>query len=146
MAEDSLIEGTDGSTQPAGRKNVRMMVGGLEREKDDFYPTPLALTLPMLRLEQFEGDVWEAACGDGALSRELAKVCDSVISTDLMYRGFGEGGMDFLKQDRLLAPNIVTNPPFKLGLKFARHALALGARKVVLFNRLLWLEGKGASQ
>jgi hypothetical protein len=129
--------------QVAGRKNVRREVGGFEREKDDFYPTPAALVRPMLAMETFEGTVWECACGDGAISRFFRP--DQVISTDLVSRGYGSSGIDFLKQDELWAPNIVTNPPFKLWLPFARHAQALGAKKVVLFSRLLTLEGRANS-
>ena len=89
----------------------------------------------MLRLEEFDGAIWEPACGDGAMSRELSKVRDKVISTDLIYRGCGEGDVDFLKQDRLLAPNIVTNPPFNLWREFAKHAHRLGACSVRAWPR-----------
>lgn len=132
-------------TQIAGRKNVRKEVGGFEREKDDFYPTPAALVRPMLAMETFEGKVWECACGDGAISRFFP--ADQVVSSDLVYRDYllGDSGIDFLKQTKLWAPNIVTNPPFKLWRAFAEHAHALGARKVVLFSRLLTLEGKANS-
>ncbi len=130
-------------TQVAGRKNVRKEVGGFEREKDDFYPTPAALVRPMLAMEKFEGLVWECACGDGAISRFFGS--DRCVSTDLVDRGYGGSGVNFLAQEKLLAPNIVTNPPFKLWLPFARHAHTLGARKVVLFSRLLTLEGKANS-
>jgi hypothetical protein len=51
--------------------------------------------------------------------------------------------VDFLFEHKLHAPNIVTNPPFKLGEQFARHSLALGARKVAFLLRLTWLEGTG---
>jgi hypothetical protein len=127
----------------AGRKNVRRIVGGFDREKDDFYPTPAALVRPMLAMEAFVGPVWECACGDGAIAREITE--NEVVGTDLVYRGYGEGGIDFLKCADLRAPNIVTNPPFKLWLIFARHAIALGAQKVVLFSRLLTLEGRANS-
>lgn len=45
----------------------------------------------------------------------------------------------------LLAPNIVTNPPFKLWQQFVNQALDLGARKVIMLGRVLNLEGKAAS-
>ncbi len=132
-----------------GRKNVRKEVGGFEREKDDFYPTPAALVRPMLAMEKFEGDVWECACGDGAISRFLGAetAARRVFSTDLVHRGYllSDSGIDFLKQTKLWAPNIVTNPPFKLWRAFAEHAHRLGALKTVLFSRLLTLEGKANS-
>lgn len=147
-AGDGSAQVTAAKSSVAGRRNVRKEVGGFEREKDDFYPTPRALTIPMLTREAFVGDIWESACGDGAIAREFVDLMargDKVISTDLVFRGYGRGGVDFLEQRELLAPNIVTNPPFKLWLRFARHAQQLGAAKVVLFSRLLTLEGKANS-
>ncbi len=66
----------------------------------------------------------------------------SVVATDLVARGFGRGGRDFLQEPRLLAPTIVTNPPFTLWLPFARHALALGCDKLVLLGTCLMKEGR----
>jgi hypothetical protein len=43
-----------------------------------------------MRSERFNGDIWEPACGDGAMSRELAAAGHTVISTDLVDRGYGE--------------------------------------------------------
>lgn len=137
-----------GMPQPTrGRKNVRKLVGGFDREKDDYYPTPAPLTRALLRLERFDGPVWECACGDGAMVREFQAAGHRVIATDLVGRAPMDlrGGRDFLMEQQLLAPEIATNPPFKLWQQFANHALDLGARKVVLIGRLLNLEGKAAS-
>lgn len=122
-----------------------MTITVFDREKDEFYETPPELARPMLGLEQFEGDIWEPACGMGALSRVLSTACETVISTDLVDRGYGVGGVDFLKEQRLRAPNIVTNPPFLLWGAFAKHALKLGARKVVLMHRQTILGNVGTS-
>lgn len=118
-----------------------------EREKDDYYPTPANGTRALLAVERFDGDVWECACGEGDMSRVMEAAGYRVVSTDLIDRGYGEARVDFLMEQRALAPNIVTNPPFKLAEPFARHALRLtegrkGA-KVALLCRLAWLEGKG---
>ena len=37
----------------------------------DFFPTPAWATHALLENEHFEGEVWECACGDGAMSRVL---------------------------------------------------------------------------
>jgi hypothetical protein len=109
------------------------------REKDDFYATPAKCTRALLNVEAFDGAVWEPACGDGAISKALP---GEVISTDLVDRGFGISRRDFLMEQELLAPNVITNPPFKLADEFVLHALHLGARKVAIFMRLAWLEGR----
>lgn len=114
---------------------------GFEREALDFYPTDPRLTRALLSVETFDGGVWEPACGDGAMSKLFKAQGIPTTSTELAKRGYGRGGVDFLKTRRLRRPNIVTNPPFNLWLPFARHALDLKANKVVLLGRLLMLEG-----
>ncbi len=65
----------------------------------EFYPTPPEATRALLSVENFDGDIWEPACGDGAISRELTAAGYNVTSTDLIDRGFGTGGQNFLKSD-----------------------------------------------
>lgn len=112
------------------------------REPDDFYPTWPAATGVLLRHETFDGPIWEPACGDGAMSRVLEAAGYEVVSTDLIDRGYGEGGRDFLMEWSPLAPNIVTNPPFRWAVEFAERALMLTTGKVALFLRLAFLEGQ----
>jgi hypothetical protein len=111
------------------------------RETHDFYPTWPAATRALLAVEDFRGAIWEPACGDGAISRELESAGYEVISTDLIDRGYGEGGRDFLMEWGALAPNIFTNPPFRWAMEFIERALMLTTGKVVMFLRLAFLEG-----
>ncbi|NKC11785.1 MAG: hypothetical protein GKR94_06140 [Gammaproteobacteria bacterium] len=77
-------------------------------------------------MESFDDDIWEPACGNGAISRELAAAGYPVVSTDLVDHGYGTSGHDFLKSPRPLAKHIVTNPPYGthgLGDAFVRRAL-----------------------
>lgn len=120
---------------------ARSVIPSEDREKDDFYPTPVPATLALLRGETFGPRIWEPACGDGAISKVLQAAGHEVVSTDLFDRGFGESRIDFLMEHKLLAPEIVTNPPFKMAEQFVRHALDLGASKVAMMLRLAWLEG-----
>lgn len=111
------------------------------REKDDFYPTPPEATEALLDKEDFHGPIWEPACGDGAISRVLESRGHTVESSDLVERGYGTPRIDFLMEYKSWAPNIVTNPPFKLVAPFMRKALDLSAGKVALLLRLACLEG-----
>lgn len=111
------------------------------REKDDFYPTPPRGTQALLSVEKFCGPIWEPACGDGAISRVLEDAGYKVISTDLVDRGYGTARRDFLMECALAAPNVVTNPPFKLATQFMRHAWSLGAQKMAFLLRLTCIEG-----
>lgn len=123
-------------------KYIMGQVPSAERDRDDFYPTPARATESLLSVEQFEGDIWEPACGDGAISRILEKYGHKVFSTDLIDRGFGIPNRDFLLEYQTFVDNIITNPPFKLAEEFAQHALRCARRKVVLLCRVAWLEGK----
>jgi tRNA G10 N-methylase Trm11 len=83
-----------------------------KRAAFEFYPTPPEATRALLSVEVFEGDIWEPACGDGAISKVLSEAGYQVVSTDLIDRGYGAGGHNFLKSDTPLAKNIITNPPY----------------------------------
>lgn len=125
------------------------------RETHDFYPTWPQATRALCTVERFDGPIWEPACGDGAMVRELERAGHRVIATDLIDRGqeaggWGEGGRDFLMEWQPLAPHIVTNPPFTEAQDFVDRALMLTAPertgsdggKVVMFLRLAFLAGQ----
>jgi len=111
------------------------------REKDDFYPTPPEATLALLSVEKFKGPIWEPACGDGAISKVLETAGYTVVSSDLVDRGYGENRIDFLMEYQSRAPNLITNPPFKLVAPFMQKALGLTTGKVAMLLRLACLEG-----
>jgi hypothetical protein len=90
---------------------------------DGFHPTPPRATRALLTVEKLWGVIWESACGDGAISRVLEAASHEVISTDLVYRGYGRGGHDFLADHGTVADHVVTNPDFKLSRQFVEHAL-----------------------
>lgn len=113
--------------------------GGVMRPDMDFYPTPRRGTEALLSNVSFDGSIWEPACGDGRMSVVLGEKY-SVISTDIFPRAFGTQ-LDFLSSNELLAPNIVTNPPFILAQQFAQHSLDLGCDKLALLCKLAFLEG-----
>lgn len=123
----------------------------LEREKDDFYPTPPEPTRAFLhaeidRLRDF-GTIWEPACGDGAMLREMEAVGLRAIGTDMVDRGCGAEILDFYSFTKNLAPSraIVTNPPFgECGwgngkARWLKHALdTLGVDYMALLMNWGW--------
>lgn len=106
----------------------------------DFFPTPAWATFALIENEKFEGDIWEPACGNGAMSEVLAKTGCPVFSSDLYQRGFGESGIDFLNNDRM-ADNIVTNPPYNSAEGFVASGVSKSRGKFALLLRLAFLEG-----
>lgn len=106
----------------------------------DFFPTPAWATHALIDNEKFQGEIWESACGNGAMSKVLQTTGNPVTSSDLYERGFGEAGIDFLEADRR-ADNIVTNPPYNAAEGFVRNGVRLAQRKFALLLRLAFLEG-----
>lgn len=105
----------------------------LEREPDEFYPTPPEPIRALLhaeidRLRDFDA-VWDASAGDGALVREMESVGLNVVASDLVDRGAGFDIKSFY--DFKVAPSkcSVQNPPFdQCGwgngkARWLRHAL-----------------------
>lgn len=123
-----------------------------EREPNDFYESPRETIDRLLASDDLRPDVgnlvWECACGRGALSVPLQEAGYTTYDTDLIDRGFGIGGTDFLKSERPFSKEkritILTNPPFSKALQFAQHAIDLlqvGERAYFIF-RLSFLEGQ----
>lgn len=115
----------------------------------DFFPTPAWATHALIAHENFQGSIWEPACGDGAMSEVLKLTGKHVISSDLYDRGYGTPGFDFLKgQCSPPAANVVTNPPFRLAEEFVRQALKTISRtgKAAFLLRLAFLEGAGRAK
>lgn len=115
-----------------------------DRENNDYYATdPLAIEL-LLDKEQFSNNIWECACGEGHLSRVLEQRGYHVDSTDLIDRGYGSGGVDFLSSDIKYDGDIITNPPYRYAKEFVEHAIEsiTDGHRVAMFLRLQFLEGK----
>lgn len=116
-----------------------------EREANDYYATdPIAID-KLVAAYKLPLTVWECACGEGHLSERLKELGHVVMSSDLIDRGYGLGGVDFLKQ-----PNcgdckaIVTNPPYKYATEFILHALEILPDDGVcaMFLKTTFLEGQ----
>lgn len=116
-----------------------------ETSKAEFYPTPAWVTYALMQAEDFAGDIWECACGDGAMAEIIKKFNPQILSTDLYDHGYGDGGIDFLTADKM-ATNIITNPPFSLAEDFIKVALTKAKSKVAFLLRLAFLEGRRRHQ
>lgn len=117
-----------------------------ERAQFDYYATDPQAVEMLLALETFAPVIWEPACGEGHISNVLAAHGYEVISTDLIYRGFGEPEpMDFLTETfPEFEGDIITNPPYSAGLEFVERALETVRPdgKVAMFLKVQFLEGK----
>lgn len=117
-----------------------------ERQREDYYATEPAATEWLCRLEKFDGKILEPSCGEGHISEVLKAYGYEVESRDLIDRGYGTGGMDFLAINNLsFDGNIITNPPYRYAREFVEKALQIipDGKKVAMFLKLTFLEGKG---
>jgi len=94
----------------------------------DAYFSPPEATASLLGVEagRLPQCIWEPAAGDGAIVRPLQAAGFSVIASDIVdYSLPGcRVGINYLKAPPMGdARAIVTNPPFKLALRFAEKAL-----------------------
>ena len=125
--------------------------GNEDRHNEDYYATEPRATELLLELEEFNNCILEPACGEGHMSDVLISRGYNVTSYDLIDRGYGKGGIDFLNQGTLFTDrciwggDIVTNPPYKYATEFVLKALDSIAEKhkVAMFLKIQFLESKG---
>ena len=117
-----------------------------KRQQHDYYATDPKATELLLAEERFSPLIWECACGEGHISKVLEKHGFDVMSTDLIYRGFGDPKpLDFLEYSiEDFDGDIITNPPYKYALEFVEKALDCvhDGNKVAMFLKIQFLEGK----
>jgi hypothetical protein len=167
--EPGIVERAIAARLTAGlnpsRANLRAAVGTTsataEERGRNFYETPIEATHALLVLERFEDDIWEPACGKGAISRVLEAAGYDVHLSDIEDRGtIGQHGViqsvvDFMQTKRTAAddgviqmgfegrPDIVTNPPYGAALNaFVAHALRVHKpRKMAMLLNLNFVCG-----
>lgn len=120
-----------------------------ERETNDFYATdPYTLEIFLKALKRdsiiLNRNIWECACGLGHLSKVLEKNNYNVLSTDLIDRKYGVGGVNFLSIQEQYDGDILTNPPYKFAQEFAEHSIDLLKENnyCIMLLKIQFLEGK----
>jgi hypothetical protein len=99
---------------------------GYERRDADAYWTPEWCVDVLLRHFEPFGSIWEPACGIGNICRAIERNGYQVAAaTDLHDWGYGESGVDFLKQTRQRGFAIVTNPPYHISDEFVTKSCNL---------------------
>lgn len=116
------------------------------REENDFYATPPIATEALLKIFNIDKNIpiLEPCCGKGHISKILEKNGFKVISNDLIYRGYGNGGINFLlDKNKEMNYNIITNPPYKYAQQFVEKSMEYvkTGNYVIMFLKLTFLEG-----
>lgn len=119
------------------------------RVANDYYATDPKSTRAILDVLELEGSILEPACGEGHISKVLEEYYPNseITSTDLIDRGYGQGGVDYLTHDYgKKFDNVITNPPFKYMKQFTEKALEMSNDKVLMFGKIQFLESKGRKE
>lgn len=116
-----------------------------ERVTRDYYATPPIAVEELLKACKFSKKILEPCCGEGHISKVLEKHGYKVSSYDLIDRGFGIGGEDYLQRTKKFKGDIITNPPYRQAKEFVEKSLELipKGNKVAMLLKLQFLESKG---
>ena len=118
------------------------------RANNDYYATdPIAVDM-LLELESFNQNILEPCCGEGHISKPLIAHGFNVTSRDLVDRGYGDTGIDFLETTEVFDGDIITNPPYSLAPQFVEKAMQIipDGHKVAMLLKIQFLEGKKRRQ
>jgi len=142
------------------------LAGGSKQKRvdNDYYATdPKSIEL-FLNNHLIQGEsFYEPCCGKGHISKVLEERFPLArhYASDLIVRGFGTGGVDFLsddfdintipfysghKQPKDKVDWIITNPPFSLGREFIDKSLSVTNKGVVMFLKAQFKESKARKQ
>ncbi len=124
-------------------------IEGLAREVE-CYITPEWAVDAILDVELMTDNILDPCCGTGVLARvAMDHGYRFILSIDKYDWGYGDGNMDFLDdpyevdEDKNRTPlTVLMNPPFSKATQFVEKAFAIGARKIICFQRFAWWESE----
>ncbi len=102
----------------------------------------------LLRHERLTGRVWDPCCGAGTIPQACGRAGLLSVGSDIVDRNANYAVADFLGPLAPLKPlsagvqHILTNPPFSEAAEIVERGLALVPGKVIVLQRLAWLEGQ----
>lgn len=115
-----------------------------ERQNEDFYATDPIAAEWLLKIEHFDGDIWECACGENHLANVFKEHGYNVRTSDIVERVEGTEIIDFLNYNEKWDGNIITNPPYSKAKEFIEKSIEIipDGKKVAMFLKVQFLEGK----
>lgn len=155
-----LFRATGKKSKPVAIRDLHgeiVKVDALEREPNEFYPTPMEPIRAIIHaelgaLERFPM-IWGPAAGTGVIGRELRAHGLKTYDSDLIDRGCGAEIKSFYDFTEAPAPAILENPPFaECGwgngkARWLKHALdVLGVEYMGLLMNWGWPGAGGLKQ
>lgn len=114
-----LFRATGKKSKPVAVRDLEgniVKIDALEREPNEFYPTPLEPIRAIIHAELDElrrfGKIWGPACGTGVIGQELRAVGLETVDSDLVDRGCNAEIKSFYDYQEAPAKAILENPPF----------------------------------
>ena len=118
-----------------------------DRANNDYYATPPEEVKNILQYEKLYGTILDNSCGKGHLIEPVKQEYpdNKIIATDLIDRGYGETGLNFLSPDYPYTDidTIIMNPPFSLITEFVNKSLKFAKKKVLMIAQLQFLTSQG---
>ena len=111
------------------------------RVKDDWYTENRWAVEQLFGQMRFTGPIHDPACGKGRIVIAAQRAGYEATGSDLIDRGFGETGVDFLADNRPRT-TLVFNAPYKQNEEFIAHALEVASHAVVAIVRIPFLCGQ----
>jgi hypothetical protein len=115
-------------TSLPGRKRARHRYA---RQGDDWYCEPDYTVRSLLDRVRFTEPIHDPCCGRGMIPTVASEYGYQAAGSDLVARGYGVGGVDFLSDDTR-RQTLIFNPPFSIATPFVLHALDVAQEVAVL--------------
>jgi hypothetical protein len=112
-----------------------------ERVKDDWYTENRWAAEQLFAQMPLTGPIHDPACGEGRIVIAARRAGYEATGSDLIDRGFGETGIDFLTDTRPRT-TLVFNAPYKQNEEFIAHAFEVASHAVVAIVRIPFLCGQ----
>jgi 23S rRNA G2445 N2-methylase RlmL len=117
---------------------------GYPRIDRDFYVEPRWVVHLLLDVETFDGTVLDPCCGSGTIPSVCLERGLSATGSDIVFRGFGRVRDLFTIVEPV--DNIISNVPYGMAERCARHMLTIAHRKVALILPMTFWESRRRHQ
>jgi hypothetical protein len=113
---------------------------GYERDPGEWYVEPRWVVHQLLDVERFDGEVLDPCCGGGTIPSVCLERGLVATGSDIVDRGFGDV-RDLFSRTKPV-DNIISNVPFKIAERCARHMIPLVRHKLALILRMTFWEAE----
>lgn len=115
------------------------------RDPFDWYVEPYECSMALFEIEEFDGGIWDPACGIGRIIETARASGYAAFGSDIVRRGeFCDEVFDFFSNiPNFEFSNIVSNPPFGVAEEFVQRCLEIipTGGKVAMLLPMVWLSG-----